>query len=140
MKKRGFGVGKWNGVGGKVESGETIPAAMIRECQEEIGVTPTEYEQVATIMFNEYDDGKLKQMQVHVYICTGWMGEPAESEEMRPEWFATDKLPYEQMWADDPYWLPQVLDGQGLKAEFTLDENNDVIKNSVTIVESDSAR
>ena len=35
-KKRGFGVGKFNGIGGKVEKDETIEGAMIRETQEEI--------------------------------------------------------------------------------------------------------
>ena len=30
MKKRGFGEGRWNGFGGKVESGETITEAAIR--------------------------------------------------------------------------------------------------------------
>ena len=39
MKKRGFGKGRWNGVGGKVEAGETIEAAAMREAREEIGVT-----------------------------------------------------------------------------------------------------
>jgi len=34
MKKRGFGMGRFNGVGGKIEPGETIEQAMIRECQE----------------------------------------------------------------------------------------------------------
>ncbi|MDO8590568.1 MAG: 8-oxo-dGTP diphosphatase [bacterium] len=38
MKKRGFGVGKFNGVGGKVSSGEAVLEAMIREAEEEIGV------------------------------------------------------------------------------------------------------
>ena len=41
MKKRGFGEGKWNGVGGKVNEGETVEAAAIRETEEEIGVTAT---------------------------------------------------------------------------------------------------
>jgi 8-oxo-dGTP pyrophosphatase MutT (NUDIX family) len=31
MKKRGFGVGKWNGTGGKLQPGETVEEAMIRE-------------------------------------------------------------------------------------------------------------
>lgn len=44
MKKRGFGVGKWNGFGGKVEAGETIPDAAAREVREECGyiVKPSE--------------------------------------------------------------------------------------------------
>ncbi|MEJ0073651.1 MAG: NUDIX domain-containing protein [Candidatus Saccharibacteria bacterium] len=47
MKKRGFGAGRWNGVGGKLDPGETVEQALVRECQEEIGVTPTEYHRVA---------------------------------------------------------------------------------------------
>ena len=38
MKKRRFGVGKWNGVGGKLEEGESIEDAARRETKEEIGV------------------------------------------------------------------------------------------------------
>ncbi len=38
MKKRGFGMGKWNGFGGKVDPGETLLAAALREMQEESGV------------------------------------------------------------------------------------------------------
>ncbi|MDO8590857.1 MAG: NUDIX domain-containing protein, partial [bacterium] len=38
MKKRGFGVGKFNGVGGKVTAGESVLEAMIREAKEEIRV------------------------------------------------------------------------------------------------------
>ena len=37
MKKRGFGVGKWNGFGGKVEPGETVVEAAAREVTEECG-------------------------------------------------------------------------------------------------------
>ena len=36
MKKRGFGEGRWNGFGGKVETGETIEEGAKRELKEEI--------------------------------------------------------------------------------------------------------
>ncbi|MDR0650832.1 MAG: NUDIX domain-containing protein [Candidatus Peribacteria bacterium] len=36
MKKRGFGVGKWSGPGGKVEEGESISQAAVREVEEEV--------------------------------------------------------------------------------------------------------
>ena len=39
MKKRGFGAGKWNGFGGKLEPGETVVEAAAREVQEECGLT-----------------------------------------------------------------------------------------------------
>ena len=44
LKKRGFGKGRLNGVGGKLEPGETIEEAAIRETEEEIGVNLTKME------------------------------------------------------------------------------------------------
>ena len=38
MKKRGFGQGKWNGFGGKVNDGESIEEAAVRELEEEAGI------------------------------------------------------------------------------------------------------
>ena len=67
MKKRGFGKGRWNGVGGKPEQGETIEEALLRETQEEIEVTPTSYHQVATLDF--YFPSQLDiDVQVHVFL------------------------------------------------------------------------
>lgn len=40
LKKRGFGVGKYNGFGGKVCVNESIIDAAIRETQEEANITP----------------------------------------------------------------------------------------------------
>ena len=51
MKKRGFGAGRFNGVGGKPEGDETIEQTAIRECQEEICVTPTKFNEVGRINF-----------------------------------------------------------------------------------------
>ena len=123
MKKRGHGDGKWNGAGGKIEPGETIERAMIRETKEEIGVTPIDYNQVAEISFVQYDKEELEAVRMSVFIATKWTGEPTESEEMAPKWFKIDEIPYDHMFADDKYWLPRVLDGQTLKARFKFDKN-----------------
>jgi ADP-ribose pyrophosphatase len=131
MKKRGFGEGRWNGVGGKVEGTETVEEAMIRETQEEIGVTPTVYEKVADIRFDEHFKGEPTIMLVHVFQATEWTGEPQESEEMAPKWFAEDAIPYEDMWPDDPYWLPSVLEGKKISADFKLDESDAIVSHSV---------
>jgi mutator protein MutT len=135
MKKRGFGQGRWNGVGGKAESNESIEEAMIRECQEEIEVTPVIYEKAAEITFNEYHNEVKKQLYVHVFLCQDWQGEPVETEEMAPRWFKISDLPLAQMWPDDEYWLPLVLEGKKLKAEFSLDENDDITDHSIAVVE-----
>jgi mutator protein MutT len=121
MKKRGFGSDRWNGIGGKVEAGETITEAMVRECIEEIGVTPIGFTKVALHEF-VFPDGK-PQMTVHTFICDAWDNEPIETDEMAPEWFKLSDIPYDDMWQDDRYWLPQVLEGQKLHTRFTFDDN-----------------
>jgi 8-oxo-dGTP diphosphatase len=53
-----------------------------------------------------------------------WLGEPAESEEMRPAWFAPDALPYEHMWDDARYWLAQCIAGETLHLLITFGEDS----------------
>ena len=134
MKKRGFGEGRWNGVGGKMENGESIEQAMIRETEEEIGITPTAYEKVADIRFDEYFKGEPTLMHVHVFVATAWTGEPTESEEMSPKWFTLDQIPYDDMWSDDPFWLPQVLDGKKISADFKLDASDVILNHTIKTV------
>lgn len=73
MKKRGFGVGRWNGVGGKVDAEESIEEAAIRETKEEIGVTVSVLEKVGEIAFSFALTPDWNQM-VHVYMQTRGKG------------------------------------------------------------------
>ena len=123
MKKRGFGEGKYNGVGGKIENGETPEEAMLRETQEEISVTPTKYEKVGFLEFDEYYKGKKEKVAFHLYIVNEWTGDPTESEEMNPTWFDINDIPYDKMFPDDKYWLPLILEGKKIKAYFDFDED-----------------
>jgi len=131
MKKRGFGEGKYNGVGGKIKEGETPEEAMIRETKEEISVTPTKYEKVGFIEFDEfYKDSKIR-LAFHLYLAYEWDGEPAESDEMKPEWFNIDDIPYAKMFPDDKYWLPLILEGRKIKAYFDFDEVWNVLSKKI---------
>lgn len=131
QKKRGFGMGRWNGAGGKLEPEETIEQALVRECQEEIGVKPSIYHQVAELKFNAYMKGEWVDLIVHVFMCDEWDGEPIETEEMRPQWFKKDNIPYDDMWQDDRYWLPLVLEGKYVKGIFTFDKDDNLLEHSV---------
>jgi len=51
-------------------------------------------------------------------MITDFTGTPVESEEMKPEWFDIDKIPYHEMWEDDKIWLPRVLNGEYIEYEF----------------------
>lgn len=132
MKKRGFGAGRYNGVGGKIETGETIEQALVRECQEEIGVTPEQFDKVAVHDFR-FPDGS-SDMMVHAFVCRQWEGEPVETEEMAPEWFPVNAIPYDQMWQDDIVWLPQVLDGKKLQCRFVFDHDDNMLSAQFQIV------
>lgn len=109
MKKRGFGVGKYNGVGGKSEPGETIEQTMVRETQEEIGVTPTQYQKRGLLKFDQVVKGERKVVDVHVFTSRIFNGEPRETEEMKPEWYGVNQIPYDKMFQTDKIWLPKLL-------------------------------
>lgn len=124
IKKRslsGFdvAVGKWNGVGGKVDAGETIEMAAIREISEEIGVKTEErnLEKVGNIEFYFKDKPEWNQ-HMHIFLVKDWKGEPQESEEMMPKWYSQNEIPFDSMWSDDKYWMPTVLAGKKIEGKF----------------------
>jgi mutator protein MutT len=119
MKKRGFGMGKWNGIGGKVEEGETIEAAAIRETGEEIGVVvdPAKMENIGKIEFHFKDKPEWNQ-HMHIFLVKDWKGEPTESEEMAPKWYLHHEIPFDVMWPDDKHWMPAVLAGKKVEGKF----------------------
>ena len=128
MKKRRFGKGKWNGIGGKLNEGENIKESLIRETREEINVIVNQNNlvQVATLDFSFKDKFEWNQ-QVHVFLAEKWEGEPVETEEMLPRWYSIDSLPFKDMWVDDIHWLPSVLEGKKINGSFTLDKTGDEI-------------
>ncbi|MDQ1343896.1 MAG: 8-oxo-dGTP diphosphatase / 2-hydroxy-dATP diphosphatase [Patescibacteria group bacterium] len=128
MKKRGFGEGKWNGAGGKVEAGETVEAAAVRELREETGIDVPESKLESVGILHFTFEGKPDWNQdVNVFFVRDYVGpDGIETEEMRPEWFTLDKIPFDDMWADDPYWLPRVLEGDKVDFSFTFDADGDL--------------
>ena len=129
-KKRGLGKGLYNGVGGKVEKGETPIQAAIRECKEEIGVEPKNVKWRGVIEF--INDGSVYSY-VHVFIADDFNGEIRETDEAKPEWFPLDRIPYDRMWEDDKTWLPVILkEKKMIYASFEFVDNwGRIVKSSV---------
>ncbi len=122
-KKRGFGVGKLNGVGGKIENDESIEQAMLRETMEEIGVKPIDFEQRAIIHFDLFYKGEKEKEDTYVFVASNYIGELIETEEMKPKWFELKNLPFEKMFSDDRLWLNSLIEGKKFEANIILDEN-----------------
>ncbi len=134
MKKRGFGAGKWNGFGGKLEPGETIEEAAKRETLEECGITIDDMEEVGIHEF-VFRDTPDELLEVHVFRVMSFTGDPLETEEMRPQWFSNDTLPLEKMWADDEFWFPLFLSGKRLRGKFFFDQAGQVLEKTLQIVD-----
>jgi 8-oxo-dGTP pyrophosphatase MutT (NUDIX family) len=126
MKKRGFGVDKYNGYGGKLEvTDKDMEACAIRELEEESGIRARSVNRVGYLHFNMYD----KIMKVAVYTCYEhqYDGEAVETDEMKPQWFKANSLQLETMWPDDPYWLPLIIQGKRFIGRFDYDEDDETI-------------
>lgn len=126
MKKRGFGEGRWNGFGGKVNEGESIEEAAKRELEEEAGVIVSEIEHMGVLDF--LWKGKPEILEVNIFKANDFEGEPTESEEMRPQWFHIDEIPFMEMWPDDRYWFPLFLKNRKFKGRFIFDESDNILE------------
>ncbi|WJH38322.1 NUDIX hydrolase (plasmid) [Aliirhizobium terrae] len=87
---RKWSANKWDLVGGHVEKGEGLDVALVRECQEEVGLTPRAFEHVATL----YEDGDRKRKSpFHIFRVPLWDGGNAQllgQEHSELGWFAVD--------------------------------------------------
>ena len=107
-KKRGLGAGKINAPGGKVDPGETLEEAAIRELEEEVCIHVEHLVYVGEHRF-QFIDGYA--MHVHVYRTDIYTGIPQETDEAIPMWVSIDAIPYDEMWEDDRIWIPYMLKG-----------------------------
>jgi 8-oxo-dGTP diphosphatase len=129
MKKTGFGNGRYNGFGGKKKDEETIPQAAVRELKEECGILAEEQHiyKVGELDFQFPKKPEWNQV-MHVYFVKQWTGEPKETEEMRPEWFAHEDVPYDKMWEADAHWLSFVLAGHYVKGSYVYSEEQKLLE------------
>ncbi len=104
-------LGKYNGLGGKIEPDEDVLAGMRREIQEEAGIVCEELQLRGTISwpgFGKHGEDWLG----FVFVVTRYSGEPLErNPEGALEWVDVDRLHELPMWEGDREFLPLVFDG-----------------------------
>jgi len=133
MKKRGFGAGWWNGFGGKLDKGEDLITAAKREVFEEVGITVEEIKPVGIIQF-EFVNKPADTLQVHIFEVNKFSGQPAETEEMKPQWFDINAIPFDRMWPDDKFWVPLFLKGEKFTGRFLFGKDDAILEQELDIV------
>jgi 8-oxo-dGTP diphosphatase/2-hydroxy-dATP diphosphatase len=131
-KKRGFGASRWNGFGGKVLPGETIEDATRRELLEEAGIEVGYMEKYGILDF-EFE-GNPELLEVHIFKALDFDGEPSESEEMLPQWYFVDQIPFKEMWPDDIYWIPLFLKGKKFAGKILFGPNDTILDKEIRVV------
>jgi len=104
-------LGKYNGLGGKLEADEDVAAGMAREIHEEAGLVVTAMELRGTISWPGF--GKNGEDWLgFVFLITAFEGEaPTRNVEGDLEWVPLDRLMDLPMWEGDRHFLPLVFDG-----------------------------
>ena len=115
-KKNDYHEGKWNGLGGKFELGETPEECAIREIEEESGLIVKELKLKGFItfpMFDEKDD-----WYVFVFVIDKFEGELIDSPEGNLEWIPNEQLLKINLWDGDKIFIPWLDEEKFFSAKF----------------------
>ena len=95
--------GKWNGLGGKMESGETPEECVVREVFEESGLKAKDPALRGILTFPGFDGEN--DWLCFLFVARQFTGKLIESEEGRLEWIPTDRLSRLPLCEGDKYFL-----------------------------------
>lgn len=115
-KKNDVHEGKWNGLGGKFEHGESPEECVIREVKEESGLLIKNPKLHGFITFPMFD-GK-KDWYVFLFTAHEFEGSLIDSHEGRLEWISNNKLLDLNLWEGDKIFIPWLLQDKFFSAKF----------------------
>lgn len=115
-KENDYHEGKWNGLGGKFEIGESPEDCAIREIKEEAGLTVKNLYMKGFITFPLFD-GK-DDWHVFLFVIDKFEGELINSPEGELEWIDNDKLSEINLWEGDKIFIPWLFQDKFFSAKF----------------------
>ncbi len=127
-KEQDFHEGKWNGLGGKLEAGETPEACAIREVKEESGLDLVDPRLRGIITFPMFD--QIDDWYVYLFTGTQFSGETIDSPEGNLEWIDDEKLLDLTLWEGDYIFLKWLNQDRFFSGKFVY-ENKELIEHSV---------
>jgi len=128
-KENDYHEGKWNGLGGKLELGETPEECAIRELREESGLTVKNPNLKGLITFPNFDG--VDDWYVFIFTVTDYKGELIDSPEGKLEWISNDKLTSLNLWDGDKIFLEWLNQSKFFSAKFNY-KNGKFIDYEVT--------
>ena len=121
-KATGIGKDKWYPKGGKVRPDETPEAGVAREVYEETGLRVTNLRHHGEVVCYFGHDAP-PVWAVRIFSTSHFKGSLKESSEGVLKWFPLSEIPYDEMWQDDRYWLPLLLEGKDFDGTFYFNED-----------------
>lgn len=127
--------GKWIGVGGKMESGETPEECAIREIFEETGLKVKKLMLKGVITFPEFTPEQ--DWYTYVFRVKEFEGELKECNEGTLEWVNYEEVLSKPTWEGDKIFLEWILSNRPFfSAKFTYDQmDNTLVSHQVVFYE-----
>ena len=119
-KKNDIHQGKWNGLGGKLISGESPEECVKREVLEESGLTIDSPKLHGVITFPKFDE--IDDWLVFVYTADSFEGDLVSSDEGVLNWIDSDKILELNLWEGDKIFIPWLKQDKFFSAKFIYDK------------------
>ena len=116
-KKNDPNEGKWIGVGGRIEEGETPEEGVKREVLEETGLTLTSFTRRSVIHFGS---DTWEDEIMYLFTADGFEGEIRECPEGELKWVEISSVPSLNLWEGDKIFLSRLTES---RVPFLLDLN-----------------
>ena len=121
-------LGKWNGLGGKFNPGESPEECVIREVREESGLMLRQPRLRGLLIFPGF---KGNDWYVFVFTASEFSGQLKENEEGFLSWIPDDSLLSLPLWPSDAIFLPWIKQGKFFSAKFVY-EGDELKSHTVT--------
>ncbi len=118
-KENDYHEGKWNGLGGKFEAGESPEECAIREIKEEAGLNVKSMKLKGFITFPMFD-GK-EDWYVFLFVIDDFDGELIDSPEGKLEWIPDTELEKLNLWDGDKIFIPWLFQDKFFSAKFNYE-------------------
>lgn len=125
--------GKWNGLGGKLEAGESPEECAVREVWEESGLRCRHPRLRGIITFPAFDG--IDDWYTFLFTLHEFEGELIDSPEGNLAWVDNDRLLSLNLWPGDRIFLPWLFEDRFFSAKFVY-EQGEFVRHTVTFYDA----